>query len=207
MAQYKLCIADPQKGKTYQKEVKDAEAKAFTGLNIKEKVKGDSFGLAGFEFEITGGSDKYGFPMRSGIMGVRKKITLEGGVGFSKGAGGGQRRAKTICGHKIGENTAQINLKVIQSAGNGLAAALGIEEKAEEPKADAEPKGSANADDKAKAGADAAGKGAEKKEAIKPEAENKPEADNIPGEKKPDEKKPAETKPVDDKKAEESKKD
>ena len=82
MASYKLCIADPKKGKSYQKEVKDAEAAPFVGMKIDEIVKGDLIGMHGFEFKITGGSDKCGFPMRHGILGIRKRINIYGGVGF-----------------------------------------------------------------------------------------------------------------------------
>ena len=38
MASFKLTIADPKTGKCYQKEVKDAEASQFMGLNIGEIV-------------------------------------------------------------------------------------------------------------------------------------------------------------------------
>src|SRR3989338_5538697 len=83
MVDFKLCIADPKTGLNYQKEVKDDQAKPFIGLNIGENVNGEVFGATGFEFKITGGSDSCGFPMRHGILGVRKRITLKGGVGFS----------------------------------------------------------------------------------------------------------------------------
>ena len=60
MAEFKLCIADPKTGKTYKKDAKDDEISGFMGLNIGETVKGDSFGLSGFELQITGGSDFHG---------------------------------------------------------------------------------------------------------------------------------------------------
>src|SRR3989338_6726698 len=103
MANFKLCIADPTTGKTYQTEAKDEEEKGFMGLNIGEGIKGELIDLHGYELLITGGSDYCGFPMRKGILGVRKKITLLGGVGF-RGSGKGIKRRKTVCGHKINEN-------------------------------------------------------------------------------------------------------
>jgi len=111
MASFKLTIADPKTGKCYQKEVKDAEASQFMGLNIDEAAKGDAFGMAGYEFTITGGSDYCGFPMRHGILGIRKKIHSLGGVGF-RGLGKGEKMRKTVCGHKIHEKIVQINLKI-----------------------------------------------------------------------------------------------
>ena len=35
-------------------------------------------GIDGYEFLITGGTDYCGFPMRRGILGIRKKITISG---------------------------------------------------------------------------------------------------------------------------------
>jgi len=64
MVDFKLSIADPKSGKTYQKEAKDKEAAPFVGKNIGEQIKGEIIGLAGYEFLITGGSDNCGFPMR-----------------------------------------------------------------------------------------------------------------------------------------------
>ena len=144
MADFKLCIGDPASGKTYQMEVKEANAKPFLGLNIGEKVKGEMIDLTGYEFEITGGSDKAGFPMRHGILGVRKKITSLGGVGFRERARKGMYRRKTVCGHKINTDIVQINLKVTKEGSKKLAAVFGKEEK----KAEEAPKEAAKAEEK-----------------------------------------------------------
>jgi len=111
MASFKLCIANPKTGKCYQKEAKDADAEPFIGLNVGEKIPGDNFGMQGYEFLITGGSDYCGFPMRHGIMGLRKKIQSSGGVGFPK-LKKGEKTRKTVCGHKIHDKITQINLKI-----------------------------------------------------------------------------------------------
>ncbi|MEK6892410.1 MAG: S6e family ribosomal protein [Nanoarchaeota archaeon] len=129
MASFKLCISDPATGKTFQKEIKDDLARPFIGLNLGETVKGDSFEVPGFEFQITGGSDYCGFPMRRGILGTRKKMTILRGIGF-RGAGKGIKRRKTVCGHKIHEKISQINLKVTKSGSKKLYEALGVPEKA-----------------------------------------------------------------------------
>lgn len=113
MVSFKLCIADPKSGKCYQKEAKDAEAQNFIGLNVGENVSGDAFGMQGYEFKVTGGSDYCGFPMRHGIQGVRKKIYSYGGVGFPH-LKKGEKTRKTVCGHKIHEKITQINLKVLK---------------------------------------------------------------------------------------------
>ena len=136
MAEFKLCIADPKTGKCYQKDIKDQETAPFIGLNIGESIKGEVFGMGGYEFQITGGSDYCGFPMRKGILGIRKKIQSYGGVGF-KTMKKGEKKRKTVCGHKINEKIVQINLKITKEGSKKLAeifpdAEKKLEEKAKE---------------------------------------------------------------------------
>ena len=130
MVGFKLCISDPSSGKTFQKEIKDAMARPFIGLNIGEAIKGDMIELGGYELQITGGSDYCGFPMRSGILGARKRITIQGGVGF-RGEAKGIKRRKTVCGHKIHEKISQINLKITKQGTKKLAELFGVAEKEE----------------------------------------------------------------------------
>ena len=129
MASFKLCISDPASGKTFQKEVKDNMARPFIGLNIGEAIKGDSFEINGYEFQITGGSDYCGFPMRKGILGQRKKIAIYGGIGF-RGDSKGIKKRKTVCGHKIHEKISQINLKVTKPGAKKLNELFGVLEEA-----------------------------------------------------------------------------
>jgi len=133
MANFKLNIADAKTGKCYKKEVKDQQASPFMGLKISESVKGDTFDMPGYEFVLTGGSDYCGFPMRRGILGVRKKISLLGGVGF-KGAEKGIKRRKTVCGHKINDKIVQVNLKVTKEGSKKLADIFGAKEEGKEAK-------------------------------------------------------------------------
>ena len=121
MVEFKVCIADPSTGKTYQKEVKDADAATFLGKNIGESVKGELIGLTGAELLITGGSDKAGFPMRRGIRDIRKKLSLLGGVGLRVRMPHGTRKRKTVCGHKISDRIAQVNVKVSKEGTKKLA--------------------------------------------------------------------------------------
>jgi small subunit ribosomal protein S6e len=156
MVSFKLCIANTKDGKCVQKEVKDAEAQPFIGLNIGEKISGDGFGMPGYEFLITGGSDYCGFPMRHGIMGLRKKIYSFGGVGFP-GLKKGEKTRKTVCGHKIHEKITQINLKITKEGAKKLG------EDAKESKSKEEHK--ADKKDAAEAGKQTKGEKAQKKEA------------------------------------------
>jgi len=119
MAEFKLVIADPKTGKCIQKTVADQAANGFIGLKIGDALKGEVIDLTGYEFEITGGSDFCGFPMRKGIAGARKKVLIGRGVGF-KGGRKGMRRRKTVCGEAINDKITQINLKITKHGAKKL---------------------------------------------------------------------------------------
>ncbi len=127
MAEFKLVIGNPKDGKSYQRVVKDAEAKPFLGKKIGDKVKGEEFSLTGYEFEITGGSDFCGFPMRRDAMGpTRKRILAPNSIGI-KNLDKGIRIKKTVAGNTIHLKTSQINLKVLKQGKADLAPAEEVE--------------------------------------------------------------------------------
>ncbi|MBI2548816.1 30S ribosomal protein S6e [Candidatus Woesearchaeota archaeon] len=112
MVEFKVVLSDPESGKSVQKEVKDTDARSFLNLKIKDKVNGELLGYTGYEFEITGGSDNCGVPMRRDVSGsIRKKILTVEGVGIKK-KDPGIRQRKLVRGNTVHEKTAQINLKV-----------------------------------------------------------------------------------------------
>ena len=113
MVDFKIVMSDPKTGKSSNKEVKDDAASIFMGKNIGDKVKGDSFDMNGFEYEITGASDKCGFPVRKDVNVPRKRILAVEGIGLKK-KGKGIRQRKTVCGGKINNDISQINLKIIK---------------------------------------------------------------------------------------------
>ena len=125
----KVNIGDPKTKKCVQKEIKDTNV--FLGKKLGEKIEGDNFGFAGYEFEITGGSDDCGFPMRQDADGIgRRRILAVEGIGMKKW-GKGVRQRKTVAGNTVHDKTSQINLKVIKSGKEPL-----FEEKKEEAKAE-----------------------------------------------------------------------
>ncbi len=126
MAEFKIVINDPKTGKSKQLEAKDDQAKPFLDLKIGDTVKGEVLDLQGYEFELRGGSDRCGFPMRKGINLPRKKILTKGGVGF-KNFEKGLRKRKTVCGEKVNDSIKQINLKILKQGKESL-----FEEKKEE---------------------------------------------------------------------------
>lgn len=146
MAEFKLVVSDPKSGKSVQREAKEEAAQALIGMKIGDKLKGDTLDLSGYEFELTGGSDYCGFPMRKDVQGVgRKRILAVEGVGIKKKARGIKQR-KTVCGNTVHEKITQLNLKVITAGKENLFEAK-KEEKAdakeqpkEKPKAEEKPK-------------------------------------------------------------------
>ncbi|MFW5991079.1 MAG: 30S ribosomal protein S6e [Candidatus Nanoarchaeia archaeon] len=129
--EYKLVLNDPKSAKSYKKEVKDNEAEFFRGKKIGETVKGDNFGLPGYEFVITGGSDHSGFPMRWDVeSNTKKKILAVGGVGI-KSKRKGMKVRKTVAGNTVGNETVQINLKVTKEGKDKLGESAETEEKKE----------------------------------------------------------------------------
>lgn len=113
MVECKLVISDTKTGRSLQKEVKDNVAVVFLQKKIGDKVDGDGVALPGYVFEITGGSDYCGFPLRKGIPGLRRMAILTGkGIGFRTNEKALKRR-KSVCPETITENIKQINVKVV----------------------------------------------------------------------------------------------
>jgi len=107
-------------GQSAQKEIADDAFKALLGKKIHDKVKGDAIGYPGYEFEISGGSDYCGFPMRWDVPGFqRKRILAIEGVGLKKEANGIKQR-KTVCGNTIHPKITQVNLKVLKEGATPL---------------------------------------------------------------------------------------
>ncbi len=126
MAQFKFNISE-KTGKSIQKELSAEESLPLVGKKIGEKISGDALGYAGYEFEITGGSDSAGMPMRADLPGNgRKRVLAVEGVGIKKQRDGMKRR-KLVAGNTISENTAQVNVKVAKAGKAPL-----FEEKKEE---------------------------------------------------------------------------
>jgi len=126
-----IVISDPKTGKAFGKKVEVTAL--LLNKKIGEQVKLDSIGLEGFEAEITGGSDKQGFPMRKDITGMaRKKIFIRGGVGFHPERKG-ERKKVSVRGNIISQETEQVNLKITKQGNKKLEELFGTEKK-EEPK-------------------------------------------------------------------------
>lgn len=101
------------KGKTIKFETDNEE---LIGVTINETIDGKliSADLEGYELEITGTSDKAGFPGLPDVKGQAiKRVILTRGRGM-RDNGEGLRLRKTVRGNEISADTVQLNLKVIK---------------------------------------------------------------------------------------------
>ncbi len=111
---FKVVVADPETGKSYKLEARDPEARRLVGLRIGDKLGGEVVGLPGYEIQLTGGTDRDGFPMRADITGTgRTRVLLAGGSGFSPRKRG-ERRRKRVRGSRISEAIVQVNAKIVK---------------------------------------------------------------------------------------------
>jgi len=128
---FKLNIAD-KTGKTFHLEL---EVEELVGKEIHEKVQGNDISpeLKGYEFEITGASDKAGFASKEDVPGIglskvlltygkfmAKKPKREGKKQVGKNRPKGLRLRKTVRGKIISPAITQINLKITKEGSKKL---------------------------------------------------------------------------------------
>jgi len=146
---FKINIAE-KSGKTYKLEV-EAEALVEKALHDKVDGKDISEDLVGYEFEITGASDKSGFPALADVEGFgRKKVLLTYGKAMKKRpkregkwkqttpTPKGLRLRKTVRGKIISSDIIQINLKILKEGGKKLPEIFPDQNKPKEVKAPTE---------------------------------------------------------------------
>ncbi len=162
---FKIVVSDPKSKKSYQKEVSQKDS-GLIGKRVGDKVKGDFIGLSGYELQITGGSDKQGFPMNRGVQGqVRKRVILTGSPGF-RPTRDGERRRKSVRGNTVSSEISQVNTKVVSYGKKKIDDLFGAKEKKEEkPEEKKEEKPAEKKEKPAE----------EKKEPAKEESKEKPE--------------------------------
>ncbi|MBU2562445.1 MAG: 30S ribosomal protein S6e [Nanoarchaeota archaeon] len=128
---FKINISE-KNGKTYHLET---EGKTLIEKQLHDKIKGEEVSpeLTGYEFEITGASDKAGFTSVKEVEGIGlKKVLLsyekgmkkrprkEGKRKLSKKKPKGLRLRKTVRGKVISEAISQINLKILKQGNKKL---------------------------------------------------------------------------------------
>ena len=176
---YKINISN--KGKTYKVET---EAEKLVGTKISDKIKGEDVSpeLAGYELEITGTSDKSGFPGFANLKGSGlRKVLVTYGPGMKNRPrkegkiptpnNKGLKLRKTFRGNEISSDTIQINIKVLKEGTKKFDDLIKPKEEAkpEETKVEEKP---------------AEEKKEEVKEEAKPAEQPKEEKEEVKGEKK-----------------------
>lgn len=147
---FKVVISDPKSKKAYQKEIEQRQS-GLMGKRIGEKVSGNPIGLSGYELEVTGGSDRQGFPMRSDIEGIaRKRILVSHPPGFHPRIRG-QRKRKSIRGNAISSEISQVNVKVVTYGKDSLDRLFGTKAEAAAEKKAGKPEKEVRAEEKAEA--------------------------------------------------------
>lgn len=122
MASFKLVINDPATGKSYNFEVTGHHASTFMGKKIGDQVDGINANLPGYKLQITGGSDKAGFPMRADFEGsARRRLLLTEGVGFHPKDYPGKRKRMSVRGNRVSAEIIQVNLKVAKAGSKPVA--------------------------------------------------------------------------------------
>ena len=128
---FKINLSE-KSGKTYKLE---SEAQVLIGKVLHEKILGSEISpeLEGYEFEISGASDKAGFTAHEDVEGVglkkllltygkamKKRPKREGKKKRSKNRPKGLRLRKTVRGKVLSPEISQINLKVLKEGSKKL---------------------------------------------------------------------------------------
>lgn len=119
-------------GKTYHFE---SESEELLGKKLHEILQGKDLkeDLEGYEFEITGASDKAGFTSMESVEGIalkkvllsygkamKKRIRKEGKKKIGRNKPKGLRLRKTVRGNTISNDIVQINLKITKEGSKKL---------------------------------------------------------------------------------------
>src|SRR3989338_10315564 len=104
-----LVISEPQTAKSYKSDLPKESEINVLGKKIGDELDGSLVGAVGYKLQLTGGSDKTGFPMRGDVTGQRKAyLLLSDGIGF-RAKRSGERRRKLIRGNTFSADIMQIN--------------------------------------------------------------------------------------------------
>jgi small subunit ribosomal protein S6e len=103
------------KGKSWKVE---SSSESFIGMKLGDKVDGKDIhaDLGDYEFEISGASDKAGFPSKKDVDGqALRGVLLKKGWGMHTSRPKGLRLKKTVRGNVINSDVVQINLIVVKA--------------------------------------------------------------------------------------------
>ena len=129
MVDFKVVVNDGKDGKSHQVEVSGHHANSLIGKQIGDDVDGIFVSLPGYKLQITGGTDRNGFPMRKDFPGIRRRrLLVSDSLGFHSKERG-LRRKKSLRGNTISTDLVQINMKVTKYSSKPINQLLSSEEK------------------------------------------------------------------------------
>ena len=132
MVEFKVVVNDTKSGKSHQVEVSGHHANSLIGKKVGDEVDGIFISLPGYKLEITGGTDKNGFPMRKDLPGVqRRRLLLSESLGFHAKENG-LRTKKSIHGNTVNQHIVQINMRVTKFSSKPIDQILKPEEEKKE---------------------------------------------------------------------------
>ena len=134
MVEFKVVVNDTKNGTSHNIQVSGHHANSLIGKKISDEVDGIFVSLPGYKLQITGGTDKDGFPMRKDMPGTtRRRLLLSESLGFNP-KDPGKRKKKAVRGNTINQDIVQINMKVIKHSSKPIADLVKVEKKEEEVK-------------------------------------------------------------------------
>jgi small subunit ribosomal protein S6e len=143
MPNFQFIVSDPSTRKAFKIDIDQEKAAGIIGKCIGDKFNGDILGLHGYELQVTGGTDKDGFPMHPQIHGPgRKSVVLSHPPCFHPKLKG-QRKRKTVRGNTISPDIVQINCKIVKAGPKPIEELFGkaeSKEKVEEKKTEEKSK-------------------------------------------------------------------
>lgn len=121
MVDFKVVVSDTKSGKSYNVEVSGHHANSLIGKRIGDEVDGIFVSLPGYKLQITGGTNKDGFPMRGDFPGIsRRRLLLSESLGFKPKEYNGQRKKKSVRGNTITHDVVQVNMKVTKHSSKSI---------------------------------------------------------------------------------------
>jgi len=132
MVEFKVVVNNTKNGKSHNIQVSGHHANSLIGKKLGDEVDGIFVSLPGYKLQITGGTDKDGFPMRKDLPGAsRRRLLLSYSQGF-KPREHGKRMKRSVRGNTINQDIVQINMRITKHSSRPIEQLLKAEEKKEE---------------------------------------------------------------------------
>ena len=132
MVDFKIVVNDTKTGKSHNILVSGHHANSLIGKKIHDEVDGIFVSLPGYKLQITGGTDKNGFPMRSDLPGSsRRRLLLSFSNGF-KPQEHGKRKKKSVRGNTINQDVVQVNMKITKYSSKPVEQLIALTKKKDE---------------------------------------------------------------------------